>query len=407
MPVFKWTGRDNTGAMQTGEVEAANQAAATALLKQKNITPSTLSEKKGFTMDMDLAIPGLEPKPTKKDLVIFTRQFATMIDAGLPLVQCLDILGSQQEKKTFRNIILNVKEDVEGGATFADALSKHPKVFDALYVNLVAAGEVGGILDTILNRLAAYIEKAEALKAKVKGALVYPSTIVGVAVVITGILMVFVVPMFKEMFASAGVALPIPTQILVNLSNFIKTKLYIAVIVGIVFVISFTYFYRTDLGNRIVDDLILKVPIFGPLLKKVAVARFTRTLGTMISSGVPIMDALEITAKTAGNKTVEIEVMATRTGISEGKTIAEPMSQSKVFPPMVVQMVAVGEATGNMDAMLNKIADFYDDEVDNAVAALTSLLEPMLMVFLGVVVGGMVIALYLPIFNMAAAMGGG
>ncbi|MBN1572714.1 MAG: type II secretion system F family protein [Deltaproteobacteria bacterium] len=407
MPVFKWSGRDNTGAMQNGEVEAANQAAATALLKQRNITPSALSEKKGFSMDKDMTIPGLEPKPTKKDLVIFTRQFATMIDAGLPLVQCLDILGSQQEKKTFKNIIFNVKEDVEGGATFADALSKHPKIFDALYVNLVAAGEVGGILDTILNRLAAYIEKAESLKSKVKGALVYPATIVGVAVVVTGILMVFVVPMFQEMFAGAGVALPVPTQILVNLSNFVKTKLYIAIIAGIVFVISFTYFYRTDLGNRIIDDLILKVPVFGSLLKKVAVARFTRTLGTMISSGVPIMDALEITAKTAGNKTVEIEVMATRTGISEGKTIAEPMSQSRVFPPMVVQMVAVGEATGNMDAMLNKIADFYDDEVDNAVAALTSLLEPMLMVFLGVVVGGMVIALYLPIFNMAAAMGGG
>lgn len=407
MPVFKWAGKDNTGAAKSGEVEAANQAAAMALLKQRNITPSSLSEKKGMKMDMELSIPGLEPKPTKKDLVVFTRQFATMIDAGLPLVQCLDILGSQQEKKSFKNIILGVKEDVEGGATFADALGKHPKVFDALYVNLVAAGEVGGILDTILNRLAAYIEKAEALKSKVKGALVYPSTIVGVAVVITGILMVFVVPMFQEMFASAGVALPVPTQILVNLSTFVKTKLYIAVIAAIVFGIAFTYFYRTDFGNKLVDDLILKIPIFGPLLKKVAVARFTRTLGTMISSGVPIMDALEITAKTAGNRTVETEVMYTRTGISEGKTIAEPMSQSKVFPPMVVQMVAVGEATGNMDAMLNKIADFYDDEVDNAVAALTSLLEPMLMVFLGVVVGGMVIALYLPIFNMAAAMGGG
>ena len=406
MATFKWSGKDDTGASKSGEIEAANQAAATALLKQRNIVPSSLSEKKGASMDMNISLDFLEPKPTKKDLVVFTRQFATMIDAGLPLVQCLDILGSQQEKKLFKNIIINVKEDVESGATFADALGKHPKIFDVLYVNLVAAGEVGGILDTILDRLAAYIEKAEALKSQVKGALVYPGTIVTVAVVITGILMVFVVPMFQEMFASAGVDLPLPTQILVNASDFVKTKLYIAVIGIIIFVIAFTYFYRTDVGRRIVDDLLLKVPIFGPLLKKVAVARFTRTLGTMISSGVPIMDALEITAKTAGNKTVEIEVMNTRTGISEGKTIAEPMSTSKVFPPMVVQMVAVGEATGNMDAMLNKIADFYDDEVDLAVTALTSLLEPALMVFLGVVVGGMVIALYLPIFDMAAAMGG-
>jgi len=406
MPTFKWSGKDNAGVSKSGEIEAANQAAATALLKQKNIVPSSLSEKKGGSMDMNISLDFLEPKPTKKDLVIFTRQFATMIDAGLPLVQCLDILGSQQEKKLFKNIIISVKEDVESGATFADALGKHPRTFDVLYVNLVAAGEVGGILDTILDRLATYIEKAESLKAQVKSALVYPGTIVTVAVVITGILMVFVVPMFQEMFAGAGVALPVPTQILVNLSIFVKTKLYIAVIAIILFIIAFTYFYRTSAGNRIVDDLLLKVPVFGPLLKKVAVARFTRTLGTMISSGVPIMDALEITAKTAGNKTVEIEVMNTRTGISEGKTIAEPMSTSKVFPPMVVQMVAVGEATGNMDAMLNKIADFYDDEVDLAVTALTSLLEPALMVFLGVVVGGMVIALYLPIFDMAAAMGG-
>jgi type IV pilus assembly protein PilC len=356
-------------------------------------------------MDMELTIPGLEAKPTKKDLVIFTRQFATMIDAGLPLVQCLDILGSQQEKKSFKKIILKVKEDVEGGATFADGLGKHPRVFDSLYVHLVAAGEVGGILDTIMNRLATYIEKAESLKAKVKGALVYPSTIIGVAVVVTAILLVFVIPMFKEMFESSNVPLPLPTQILINVSDFIKGYFLFVVVLGIIFVIAFIYFYRTNFGRVLVDDLLLKLPIFGQLLKKVAVARFTRTLGTMISSGVPILDALEITAKTAGNKTVERDVMMTRTGISEGKTIAEPLSQSKVFPPMVVQMVAVGEATGNMDAMLQKIADFYDEEVDNAVAALTALLEPALMVFLGVVVGGMVIALYLPIFNLAATMG--
>jgi type IV pilus assembly protein PilC len=405
MPVFKWSGRDGTGANKSGEIEATNQAAAVGALRQQKITLDSISEKKGLSMD--LQIPGLEAQPTKKDLVVFTRQFATMIDAGLPLVQCLDILGNQQEKNSFKKIILKIKEDVEGGSTFADALNKHPRVFDSLYVNLVAAGEVGGILDTILNRLAAYIEKAEALKGKVKSAMVYPSTIVGVAIAVTSILLVFVVPMFQEMFSGSGVALPLPTQILVNVSYIIKHYIIYIILFVIAFVVGFVYFYRTPFGRALVDDILLKVPIFGPLVKKVSVARFTRTLGTMISSGVPIMDALEITAKTAGNKTVERDVLYTRTGISEGKTLAEPMSQSKVFPPMVVQMVAVGEATGNMDAMLNKIADFYDQEVDDAVSALTSLLEPALMVFLGVVVGGMVIALYLPIFNMADTLGGG
>jgi type IV pilus assembly protein PilC len=404
MPVFKWSGKDGSGAAKSGEIEAINQAAAVGLLRQQKITLDSVSEKKGLSMD--LQIPGLEAQPTKKDLVVFTRQFATMIDAGLPLVQCLDILGNQQEKNSFKKVILRIKEDVEGGSTFADALNKHPRIFDALYVNLVAAGEVGGILDTILNRLAAYIEKAEALKSKVKSALVYPSTIVFVAIAVTSILLIFVVPMFQEMFAGSGTALPLPTQILVNISTIIKhDMLYVIMITGAA-VVGFVYFYRTPVGRAIVDDLLLKVPIFGNLIRKVAVARFTRTLGTMIASGVPILDALEITARTAGNKTVERDVLLTRTGISEGKTLAEPMSQSKVFPPMVVQMVAVGEATGNMDAMLNKIADFYDQEVDDAVSALTSLLEPMLMVFLGVVVGGMVIALYLPIFNMADTLGG-
>jgi type IV pilus assembly protein PilC len=405
MPLFKWEGRDTGGAAKSGEIEAINQAAAIGLLRAQRISLDSISEKKGLSMSME--IPGLEAKPTKKDLVIFTRQFATMIDAGLPLVQCLDILGNQQDKNSFKKIILKIKEDVEGGSTFADALNKHPRVFDSLYVNLVAAGEVGGILDTILNRLATYIEKAEALKGKVKSALVYPSTIVAVAVAVTAILLVFVVPMFEQMFSGSGVPLPLPTAILIGVSTIIKNYIVYVLIGVIAFVAAFIYFYRTPFGRALVDDVLLKIPIFGALIKKVAVARFTRTLGTMISSGVPILDALEITAKTAGNKTVERDVMATRSGISEGKTLAEPMSQSRVFPPMVVQMVAVGEATGNMDAMLNKIADFYDQEVDDAVAALTSLLEPALMVFLGVVVGGMVIALYLPIFNMAETLGAG
>jgi len=405
MPVFKWSGKDSSGNNRSGELEAANQAAALGILRQQKITPDSVSEKKGLNMDMQ--IPGLEAQPNKKDLVVFTRQFATMIDAGLPLVQCLDILGNQQQKNSLKKIILKIKEDVEGGSTFADALSKHPKVFDSLFVNLVAAGEVGGILDTILNRLAAYIEKAEALKGKVKSAMVYPSTIVGVAVAVTAILLVFVVPMFREMFASSGTALPLPTQVLVNVSDIIKNYIIYIILVAIGFAVGFVYFYRTPFGRARVADILLKVPICGPLGRKGAVARVTRPLGTMISSGVPILDALDITARTAGNKTVEREVLFTRSGISEGKTLAEPMSQCKVFPPMVVQMVAVGEATGNMDAMLNKIADFYDQEVDEAVSALTSLLEPMLMVFLGVFVGGIVIALYLPIFNMADTLGGG
>ena len=405
MPQFKWSGKDSSGVSKSGVIEAANQSAAMGLLRQQKITPDSVAVKKGFNMDME--IPGMDAKPTPKDLVIFTRQFATMIDAGLPLVQCLDILASQQEKKTFKRILMKVKGDVEGGATFADALGKHPRLFDSLYVNLVAAGEVGGILDTILNRLAAYIEKAEALKSKVKSAMVYPAVILGVAVIVTTILMIFVVPMFEEMFSSASseAPLPLPTQILVAVSRGLQKYFLLIIGVAVVSVVAFTYFRRTDLGNVVIDNVLLKVPVFGPLIKKVAVARFTRTLGTMITSGVPILDALEITAKTAGNVVVEKDVMHTRTGISEGKTIAEPLSDSKVFPPMVVQMVAVGEATGNMDAMLNKIADFYDQEVEDAVNALTSLLEPMLMVFLGVVVGGMVIALYLPIFNLASAMG--
>jgi type IV pilus assembly protein PilC len=307
---------------------------------------------------MDLKIPGMTPKVTTKDLVVFTRQFATMIDAGLPLVQCLDILGKQQDNKTFKTILLKVKEDVESGSTFADALKKHPKAFDELYVNLVAAGEVGGILDTILNRLAAYIEKALKLKKQVKSAMTYPTTIIGIAVVVISVILVFVIPSFEKMFRDFGGELPMPTKVVIEISNFIQS--YIVLIIGGIFfsIFAFKKTYANKRGREVIDAIALKLPIMGVLIRKVAVAKFTRTLGTMISSGVPILDGLDIVAKTAGNKTVEKAIYNVRQSISEGKTIAEPLEKSGVFPPMVCQMIAVGEQSGAIDTMLNKIADF-------------------------------------------------
>jgi len=405
MAKFAWEGKTRTGQVQKGEMEGPNQAAVSATLRRQGIMPSTIKER-GKGLDRDLKIPGMEPKVTTKDLVVFTRQFATMIDAGLPLVQCLDILGRQQDNKTFKKILVQVKEDVEAGSTFADALKKHPKAFDELYINLVAAGEVGGILDTILNRLAAYIEKALKLKKQIKGAMTYPATVVGIAFVVIAVILVFVIPTFEQMFADFGGALPAPTQFVINLSNFVQDYI-LAIIGGIIFLIfAFKRIYRTQKGRAKIDDLALKLPIFGPLIRKAAVAKFTRTLGTMISSGVPNLDGLDIVAKTAGNKTVEKAIYKVRQSISEGKTIAEPLEQSGVFPPMVCQMIAVGEQSGAIDTMLNKIADFYDDEVDDAVSALTSMLEPLLMLFLGTTVGGLVIAMYLPIFKLAGTVGG-
>ena len=405
MPKFAWEGRTRSGQQQKGEMEAPNEAAVMAQLRRQGVMPSRVKER-GKGLDIDIKLPGFAPKVTTKDLVVFTRQFATMIDAGLPLVQCLDILGRQQENKTFKKILTAVKESVESGSTFADALKKHPKAFDELYVNLVAAGEAGGILDTILNRLAAYIEKAMKLKKKVKSAMTYPATIVGIAVVVVAVILIFVIPAFEKMFKDFGGALPVPTQIVINLSNFIQH--YILVIIGaiIAFVVIFKRIYATNKGREKIDAWALKLPIFGILIRKVSVAKFTRTLGTMISSGVPILDGLEIVAKTAGNKTVEKAIYRVRQSISEGKTIAEPLEKSGVFPPMVCQMIAVGEQSGSIDTMLNKIADFYDDEVDDAVANLTAMMEPLLMLFLGTTVGGLVIAMYLPIFKIAGTVGG-
>ena len=404
MPKFTWEGKTRTGAPQKGVTDAVDAASVEARLKKAGLMNIVVKEQ---AQGLSLKLPSFGGgKVETKDLVIFTRQFATMIDSGLPLVQCLDILSSQQEKPMFKDILVKVKESVESGSTFADALAKHPKAFDELYVNLVAAGEVGGILDTILNRLAAYIEKAMKLKKQIKGAMVYPTTIMAIAVIVVGVILVFVIPTFAKMFADFGGELPGPTKFVIGLSNFLKK--YLVVFIAAFFVVSaaFKKYYATPSGRKKVDSLALKAPVAGPLIRKVAVAKFTRTLGTMISSGVPIMDGLEIVAKTAGNKIVEEGIYGVRQAISEGKTMAEPLQACGIFPPMVVQMISVGEATGAMDAMLTKIADFYDDEVDDAVAAMTAMMEPLLMVFLGTAVGGLVVAMYLPIFKLAGAVGG-
>jgi type IV pilus assembly protein PilC len=384
-------------------MEAPSEAFVLAQLRREQIAPVRI-RKKGVEFAINLPFRG-EKKVTQKELAIFTRQFATMIDAGLPLVQCLDILGLQQENLSFKKVILKVKEDVESGSTFADALTKHPKVFDALFVNLVAAGEVGGILDTILSRLAEHIEKAMKLAKKIKGAMVYPSTIVAVALIVTVVLLLYVIPIFAKMFSDFGQELPGPTQVVLSLSAFAQ-KYFLGILVFFFLVgAGIRWYYRQESGRRNIDRLLLRTPVVGSLLQRIAVARFSRTLGTMVSSGVPILDSMDIVAKTAGNKIIEEAILKARGSISEGKTIAEPLMESTVFPPMVTQMVAVGEATGALDTMLNKIADFYDDEVDSAVEALTSLLEPMLMIFLGVVIGGMVIAMYLPVFKLAGVVG--
>jgi type IV pilus assembly protein PilC len=400
MAVFVYTGRTRGGQTLSGEMEAPSREAVVAKLRTQQVVATSVKGKA-----KDITFPGFGGKVVEKDIVVFTRQFATMIDAGLPLVQCLEILASQQENKLFKKTLTDIRQSVEGGSTFAAALKQHPKVFTSLYANMVEAGEAGGILDTILNRLAQYMEKAMALKKKVKSAMVYPSTIVSVAVVVVIFLLVFVIPTFKSMFEGFGATLPLPTQIVLELSRIVRTYfLYgVAAIVGAI--VALKWWYGTTNGRWAVDSFLLKTPIFGILIRKVAVAKFTRTLGTLISSGVAILDGLDITARTAGNKVVEAAVYKTRASISEGKTIAEPLKDSGVFPPMVVQMIAVGEQTGALDAMLSKIADFYDDEVDSAVTNLTSLLEPMLMVFLGVVIGGVVIAMYLPIFKLVSVVG--
>jgi type IV pilus assembly protein PilC len=389
--------------MQKGEIVAKSRDEVITLLRKQSILVTSVQQKMG---EIKISLPGFGGKVKEKDIVVFTRQLATMIDAGLPLVQCLEILSNQTDNKVFAKSIAEIRLDVEAGSTYADALKKHPKVFDDLYVNMVAAGEAGGILDTILNRLAKHIEKAMKLKKQIKGAMIYPITIVSVAVIVIAVLMIWVIPIFSSMFTEMGGTLPLPTQIVMNASNFMKSNIIYMVIGGIVFGFLFRAYYKTQKGKKVIDNIALKLPVFGDLIRKAAVAKFTRTLGTLISSGVPILEGLVIVAKTAGNKIIEEALLFARQSISEGKTIADPIGKAKVFPPMVVQMIAVGETTGALDAMLSKIADFYDDEVDSAVAALTALLEPMMMIFLGVTIGFIVVAMYMPIFQMGSVVGG-
>ena len=405
MATFAYVGKTRQGAVKKGELSAKTRDEAVDQLRKQNVIVTSLEERQGGDGRGKLSLgSGIKDK----DIVVFTRQFGTMINAGLPLVQCLDILGTQSENKVLGKAVTEVKTSVESGSTLADALRKHPKVFDELYVNMIHAGEVGGLLDTILGRLAKHIEKAMKLKGQIKSAMVYPSAIVGVAVIVITILMIWVIPIFAKMFAemSGGkVGLPAPTQIVIDLSNFMKSYILFMIAGAIVGIVALKRYYKTPNGKLTIDRLLLRTPIFGDLIRKAAVAKFTRTLGTLITSGVPLLEGLSICAKTAGNKIIEIAIMDARVSISGGKTIAEPLSKSNVFPKMVTHMIAVGESTGALDNMLGKIADFYEDEVDQAVAALTSLLEPVMMVFLGTIIGFIVIAMYLPIFQMASAIG--
>jgi type IV pilus assembly protein PilC len=402
MQTFVWTGKSREGRAQQGEMAAGSREEVITSLRRQNILATSVKTKaQGFSFSFGRGGGSVGDK----DIVIFTRQFATMIDAGLPLVQCLDILSKQTENKRFAKAIDEIRQDVEAGSTYAEALRKHPKVFSGLYVNMIAAGEAGGILDVILSRLSKYIEKSMKLKKQIRSAMVYPGTIVAVAVIVITVLLVWVIPIFSQMFKDFGGQLPAVTQGVIDASQFMKHNILWMAGAAVAAGIGLRQYYKTDAGSLQIDHIILRLPIFGTLVQKISVSKFTRTLGTLISSGVPIMDGLEIVAKTSGNRVVEGALRATRQSISEGKTLAEPLGREKVFPPMVVQMIAVGETTGALDAMLGKIADFYDDEVDSAVATLTSLLEPMLMVFLGVVIGFIVVAMYLPIFKMAGAIG--
>ncbi|TMA87549.1 MAG: type II secretion system F family protein [Deltaproteobacteria bacterium] len=405
MPVYHWQGVSPRGETLSGEMEATSRDAVIIRLRTQRIQPNPARIKeKGKGLDYQISLPSIGSPVKSRDIVVFTRQFATMIDAGLPIVQCLQILGAQSDSKAFRKVIGGIKEDVEAGTTLAEAIRKHTRVFSELYSSMIQAGEIGGILDTILVRLAAYLEKASKLKSKIKGAMIYPTCIVSAAVLVTTVLLIWVIPVFADVFSSFGHRLPAPTQFVINLSNFTIGHVWYLMAVPVIAAVAIRYAYGTEEGHFWIDRFLLRVPVFGGLIRKSSVARFSRTLGTLVSSGVPILDALVITARTAGNKVVERAIMMARTSISSGRTIAEPLIESKVFPPMVCQMISVGETTGALDTMLQKIADFYEDEVDNTVANLMSLLEPAVILFLGVVIGGLVISMYLPIFQLGAVM---
>ena len=401
MTVFQWEGKNRNNEIQKGEIDAANEDAVKASLNRLRITPTKIKKK---PKDLFENVAFLQPKVQQKDVILFARQFSTMIDAGLPIIQCLDILYAQQENVTFKKLLKDIKKTVEGGSTLAEALKKYPKQFDDLFVNMIAAGEAGGILDTILRRLAAYMEKAAKLKSQVKGAMTYPVVTMIIAVIVVAVILVFVIPVFEEMFSEFGGELPGPTKIVVAMSDFVKDRILYIIGGLILFVFAYKKYSSTSKGKITIDATMLKLPVFGMLLRKVAVAKFTRTMGTMLASGVAILEALDIVAKTAGNKIVEKAIYNVRSGIAEGRTMADPLSESGVFPAMVCQMISVGESTGALDAMLEKIADFYDEEVDQSVENMTSLIEPFMLVFLGTVIGGLVIAMYLPIFKMAGAI---
>jgi type IV pilus assembly protein PilC len=399
MPAFVWKGKTRDGKVVSGERVADSKEAVMALLRRDQILVSSVKEK-----GREISLPKFGGGVPSKDLAIFTRQFSVMIDAGLPLVQCLEILGGQQENKTFAKILQQTRMDVEGGSSLADAMRKHPKAFDDLFTNMIAAGEAGGILDTILKRLATYIEKNVKLKAQVKGAMVYPVSVVSIAAIVIAVILWKVIPTFAAMFAGLGAELPLPTRFVIALSKWLVRLGPFVIIGGILLVVAFRRYYATHGGRRVVDKIILKAPIFGTLMQKIAVSRFCRTLGTLISSGVPILDGLEITARTAGNAIVEDAIMVVRRGVESGLTVAQPLKETGVFPPMVVQMIGVGEQTGALDAMLSKVADFYEEEVDQAVANLLTMMEPIMILFLGISVGGIIIAMYLPLFDLISKL---
>ena len=400
--IYEWKGKNPKGRSVKGEMEAETSDQVKLSLQRRKITPTKIRKK---PKDLFENVKFLQPKVKESDVIIFSRQFSTMIDAGLPLLQCLDILQSQQENPTFKKNLKQIKESVETGETFADSLKKFPKVFNELFINMVAAGEAGGILDVILKRLSAYMEKMAKLKRQVKGAMTYPIITIFVAIVVVAIILVFVIPVFSEMFADFGAALPGPTLFVIALSNFAIANIGWIILGCVAAGFIFRRVYASEKGRIFLDDLFLRLPVIGILIRKVAVAKFTRTTSTMISSGVSILEALDIVAKTSGNRIVEFAIQDVKTGIAEGRSMADPLLESGVFPSMVCSMIAVGESTGALDTMMEKIADFYDDEVDQAVKNLTDMIEPFMLVFLGVVIGGLVISMYLPIFSMAGAIG--
>jgi len=401
MPVYIWKGVNRYGEKRKGEIEALDQTAALAHVRRLRIQNPTIKEK---PKDLLANIAFFQPKVGPKDLVIFTRQLSTMIDSGLPLVQALEILAKQQSNPTFKKVLNVIRSDVESGSTFADSMRKHPKTFDNLFCNMIEAGETGGVLDTILSRLAIFLEKSLALRKKIRGAMTYPIICLAISILILAIILIFVVPVFEQMFAGFGHALPLPTQLVVSMSDFVKNYFFYIFIFILLVLFVFKKIYSIEKGQLFFDKIFLSLPVFGSMFRKVAVAKFTRTLATMLQSGVPILEALQVVAKTANNKIIERAVFRVSEAISEGRPIAEPLEESGVFPHMVVQMINVGESVGALDAMLIKIADFYDEEVDQAVENMTAMIEPFMMVFLGGLIGGIVVAMYLPIFEMSSVM---